>query len=209
MACEWEASASLYIFVIICQVLLDTSAASALCGAGLMLTQLSQNALQMNIKRAMKLLSSCFHFQGTWPKPSGFLWRTYLPLPPAPATQSGHRPEAKPLPCSPCQRNPASLLPRLKAEICASRAVARAPQENFSYIQINNWTQASQPKTRLTVGTTGCWQRDWLLREASTAKLNNRRLVPSPPPPPPPCERQPFHCSPWGQDWGILVIGPR
>lgn len=35
-----------------------------------MLTHLSQSALQINIKRGMKLLSSCFHFQGTWPKPS-------------------------------------------------------------------------------------------------------------------------------------------
>lgn len=35
-----------------------------------MLTHLSQSALQINIKKAMKPVSSCFHCQGTWPKPS-------------------------------------------------------------------------------------------------------------------------------------------
>lgn len=59
---------------------------------------------------------------------------------------------------------------------------------------------------RLTVGTTGCCQREQPPWEARTAKLNNRRLVPHPPPPPQ--EQQPSHCSPRGWDQGALLVGP-
>lgn len=73
--------------------------------------------------------------------------------------------------------------------------VAPAPQENFSDIQSNNWVQAAQAETRLTVGTAGHCQREQPPREVRTAKLNNHRLVPHPPLP---AEQQPSYCWPWG-----------
>lgn len=64
-----------------------------------MLTHLSRSALQMNIEKAVKLLSSYFHFQGTWPKPSvlgsrrlstrRFLWVSVKNPPPL-ATSPNH-----------------------------------------------------------------------------------------------------------------------
>lgn len=76
-----------------------------------MLTHLLQSALQINIKKAMKLVSSYFYFQVSWPKPSvlgsqrpstgRFLWvsvKSPPPLPSALTIQSGDRPEAKRLP---------------------------------------------------------------------------------------------------------------
>lgn len=168
----------------------------------------------------MKLLSSCFHFQGSWLEPSvsggqrlsmrRFLWVFVQSSPTSPATAprrpARRRARGEKTAFSPCQRNPAPLWPGLQTVwICASRAVAWAPQENFSYIQSSNWTQASQAKTRLTVGTTGCCQREQPPWEARTAKLNNRRLVPRPPPQ----ERQPSHRSPWGRDRGALLVSAR
>lgn len=127
-----------------------------------------------------------------------FLWVSVQSPPPSPATTPGRparsRAWGETTAFSPCQRNPALLWPRLQTEICASRAMARALQENFSYIQSNNWTQASQAKTRITVGTTRCCQRERPPREVRTAKLNNHCLVPRCSP----WEQQPSHCSPSG-----------
>lgn len=80
--------------------------------------------------------------------------------------------------------------------------VAPAPQENLSYIQSNNWVQAAQAETQLTVGTAGRCQGEQPPREVRTAKLNNHRLVPHPPP----AEQQPSHRCPWGWDQGTLLI---